>query len=683
MNSSAGRANQLRSMKILWIVLPSSCQNNVSLKLAFALALLASIALFIFSCILVASLSVGVVVKLALKTAMRLVRPAQEGVSRAVARVTVSGRTPPARGTQSFSAAWRSFWSRVSPRTAATTIWAGTGGALFVRAAANAAASNNGAAAAGSDDSRPRVCILGGGFGGLYTAVKLESLLWPRGLKPHVTLVDQAERFTFKPLLYEIISGTASASEVAPTYAAILQPYSVDFVRGRVASVRPDGVEDINGERSSEGGGTVVLTSGESLPYDWLVLALGAETNTFGVPGVKEYAFPFSTFEDASKVAAQLDELAYTPDRYPEVVVVGGGYAGVELAAAVADRLKGRGRIQLVTATQDILQGAPEGQRDAARRALVDEGVSIMRDAAVSEIRLAGAPSSSDSTSTGQPSTSSNGGSSESARSSASSSATASTTDGASRKRLVYVKRGPGSSTSSSTTARNSSMDILEADLVLWAAGQAPVPKIEASSLSLPFPTDRTGATQTDQTLRVLHQRRVFALGDVAVTSSIANDDPFLAQRLPATAQVAFQQADYVAWNVWASINNRPLLRFSYQHLGDMMSLGAGRGAVALPIPIPPPLSAVAQSGPLGDVLRAAGVRVTTTFGGASDGVTIEGPLGALLRRGAYLYRQPTDQQRLRVAASWAEVAGKTAVDLARQVLGGGAGSDTGRRKPS
>ena len=55
--------------------------------------------------------------------------------------------------------------------------------------------------------------------------------------------------------------------------------------------------------------------------------------------------------------------------------------------------------------------------------------------------------------------------------------------------------------------------------------------------------------------------------------------------------QVAFQQADYVAWNVWAAINGRPLLPFKYQHLGDMMSLGSVNGAVTLPLPVPGPLA--------------------------------------------------------------------------------------------
>ena len=74
-------------------------------------------------------------------------------------------------------------------------------------------------------------------------------------------------------------------------------------------------------------------------------------------------------------------------------------------------------------------------------------------------------------------------------------------------------------------------------------------------------------------------------------------------------AQVAFQQADYVAWNLWAAINRRPLLRFQYQHLGDMMSLGRSEGAVALPFGPPAGLADALQRSPLLPLLSAAGIR--------------------------------------------------------------------------
>lgn len=105
-------------------------------------------------------------------------------------------------------------------------------------------------------------------------------------------------------------------------------------------------------------------------------------------------------------------------------------------------------------------------------------------------------------------------------------------------------------------------------DVVFWTAGSVPAssPADRFSApppARFPFATDARGATETDAMLRVRHSRRAFAIGDIATAG---------AARLPATAQVAFQQADYAAWNLWASINGRPLLPFRRvkKHLGSM-----------------------------------------------------------------------------------------------------------------
>lgn len=114
---------------------------------------------------------------------------------------------------------------------------AGRGSGFWARAYSASSQPEHGSEL-GSGGRAPRVCILGGGFGGLYTAVKLESLMWPRGTKPQITLIDQGDRFVFKPLLYELLSGAASEDEVAPPYAQLLAPYPVAFRQARVASVQ-------------------------------------------------------------------------------------------------------------------------------------------------------------------------------------------------------------------------------------------------------------------------------------------------------------------------------------------------------------------------------------------------------------------------------------------------------------
>ncbi|KIZ01897.1 NADH dehydrogenase [Monoraphidium neglectum] len=549
------------------------------------------------------------------------------------------------------------------------------------RAAAVDEAPNAAAAAADAAPAAPRVCIVGGGFGGLYTAVKLETLIWPKGKKPRVTLIDQGERFVFKPLLYELLNGTAQPWEVAPTFTQLLAPYPVQFIQAstrfaKVAGVETDGPLADGGSAS---GGRVLLEGGAAVEYDWLVVALGAETDPKGVPGAKELARPFATLEDATFVGERLAELETAAaaggvggaaggaaPRSPVVAVVGAGYAGVELASVIGERVQGRGvAVKMVTPGDVILAGSPEGQREAARKVLDDLGVEVVTGAMVGSLSRAD---------DGGSGVDGGGGGAGAGADSG-------------RGRCVLNLEGGGGGGWQ-----------LEADLVIWTAGSSPASKFVkvrgarnlaagagtggganawGPSLSLPFPSSPTGAIETDPTLRVRKHARAFALGDVSFTSASAaaaaegdeqqqqqqQQQQQAAAAYPNTAQVAFQQADYAAWNVWAAINGRPLLPFRYQHLGSMMSLGAANAAVALPVELPEAVAATLKGSPLESLLGLAGVRA-----GARGGVTLDGPLAQLLRRAAYLYRQPTNEQRLSVAASWVQQAADVAARLAQQL---------------
>lgn len=118
------------------------------------------------------------------------------------------------------------------------------------------------------DKKRPRVCILGGGFGGLYTALRLESLLWPDNKKPQVLLVDQSERFVFKPMLYELLSGEVDAWEIAPRFLDLLENTSVQFFQDRAKELHPSDHLEMHGPFGSNCGGTVHLESGVLIEYD-------------------------------------------------------------------------------------------------------------------------------------------------------------------------------------------------------------------------------------------------------------------------------------------------------------------------------------------------------------------------------------------------------------------------------
>eukprot|EP00803_Ostreobium_quekettii_P007009 evm.model.scf_65.16 EVM.evm.TU.scf_65.16 scf_65:121184-122824(-) len=474
----------------------------------------------------------------------------------------------------------------------------GRNAASPVLCAAAPATSGAFSTSASGKDSGPRVCILGGGFGGLYTAIALDRLNWPEGRRPQVTLVDCSDRFVFKPLLYEVMQGLVQPWEAAPHFADLLAPFETTFVQGRVVSVAPDQVTKDGG---SAGGGEVALEGGRSLKYDWLVLALGSEPDTRDVPGVKEHAVPFSTLEDANRVLEGLREVE-ARGKVPRVVVVGGGYAGVELAAAVGDRLKGhQGAVTLVTNQDTILDSAGEAQRAASSKVLASQGVEVRTGLLVFEV--------------------------------------------AARARgdtPLEVSLIPDPVCGGGAIAGS-----VQADLVLWTAGARPATgKGRDDAGRFPFPRSRAGALQTDATLRVINHARVFALGDVAVAGSEAGGRGF-----PPTAQVAFQQADYTAWNLWAGVNGRPLLPFRYQHLGNMMSLGGDSASIALPFGLPEGVARAARDSGAAALAEAAGVKI----GEGGGDVSLEGPLAAFVRRAAYWYRQPTTEHRARVGASWCQ----------------------------
>eukprot|EP00899_Mesostigma_viride_P020869 jgi/Mesvir1/28784/Mv09261-RA.1 len=437
---------------------------------------------------------------------------------------------------------------------------------------------------------RPRICILGGGFGGLYTALRLKSLVWPAGSSPQVTLVDQSDRFVFKPLLYELITGEATDWEIAPRFEELLAGTDIRFVRDKVKAFQP-------GE--GDAGGVVYLQGGSEIQYDWLVVSLGATTVMTSVPGAKELAIPFSTLEDAQRLDAALaalerrSQLARSKVR---VAVVGGGFSGVELASSVKERLGHKGVVSIINPGSGILPNAPIKQREVSESALRGLGVELMLGRRVTSLRPA-----------------------EGAGPGAGAAPRAGTSS-PDMPQPVLVEMVDAQAPSSSSSASSSSpagalrSSTSEFDLVLWTVGNRSVVPQEVDAGGVPsgrdpIPVNAYGRLETDDTLRVKRNPRVFALGDAATTD----------RGMEATAQVAFQAADYVGWNLWAAINKRPLLPFRYQHLGSMMSLGKGNAAVAL-------------------------------LGGD---VTLDGPLAIAARKLAYLYRMPRPEHAVRVGLSW------------------------------
>ena len=221
-------------------------------------------------------------------------------------------------------------------------------------------------------DAPQQICILGGGFGGLYTALRLSQLPW-EGTPPTITLVDHRDRFLFLPLLYELVTDELQTWEIAPPYAELLAGTPVQFRQAEVAAI------DLDQHRVS-------LNEGTMLTYDRLVLALGGTTPMDMAPGVSEHALAFRTLEDAYHLKDRLRLLKASGAEKIRVAVVGGGYSGVELACKVAEQLGDRGRVRLVERTDTLLRTSPEYNREVAQKALSDLGVWVDLETAVDNV---------------------------------------------------------------------------------------------------------------------------------------------------------------------------------------------------------------------------------------------------------------------------------------------------------
>ena len=174
--------------------------------------------------------------------------------------------------------------------------------------------------------SRNRVVVVGAGFAGLSCARALAD-----SSEVDVTLVDRHPYQLFAPLLYQVATGGLPEDDIAyPVRAAIP---GITFVRGEVAKVD---VED----------GSLRLNSGAEISWDRLVLATGSIGNSFGIPGVDEYALQMKDIRQARAIKNRLlgtyerVQQGEQPREDLQVVVVGGGPTGVEVAGAVAELQK-------------------------------------------------------------------------------------------------------------------------------------------------------------------------------------------------------------------------------------------------------------------------------------------------------------------------------------------------------
>ena len=216
------------------------------------------------------------------------------------------------------------------------------------------------------------IVILGGGFGGLRTALNLEKSL-KKGYR--IILVDQNTFHLYTASLYEVAAGELSHRCILLPFHKILKNKKIEFLNSKVNKLDPEKK-------------VVETSSGDKIPYWKLVFALGADTEDFGIPGVAQHAIGMKSITDAERIYRELlrcsvDDKAGTI----KVVIGGGGFTGVEVAGELTNYKKCKLGITVVEAAPRVLSGLPEKISKEISKRLNFLGVRVITSTPIKEVR--------------------------------------------------------------------------------------------------------------------------------------------------------------------------------------------------------------------------------------------------------------------------------------------------------
>src|ERR1051325_11344477 len=238
-------------------------------------------------------------------------------------------------------------------------------------------------------EERARILIVGGGFGGLFTALGLAGA-------GDVTLIVNEDHFLHTPLLYEYLSGEVEAWHIAPPYRELFDEDKIRFVQGAVTDVDLDRKE------------VAVAGRVRRLRYDYLVLAVGGVTNFWGVEGAEEHTLPFRKIRHADDLRARMIQTLdrIQPDAAPQdarraatFVIVGGGASGVELSTKMADLLRdafgrrclrGEPRVLVAEMGRHALPGMGDDIRAVVEDVMDEKRVEMFTDTRVVKVTRGG-----------------------------------------------------------------------------------------------------------------------------------------------------------------------------------------------------------------------------------------------------------------------------------------------------
>ena len=360
-----------------------------------------------------------------------------------------------------------------------------------------------------------RIVILGGGFGGLAAARELERLL-PRRANVEITLVNRENYFLFTPMLHEV-----AASDL--DLATIVSPLRRLLKRTRLFIGT---VEDIDVDTQTISVAHAGGLHRHELAYDHLVVALGAVTNFFGLPGLADHAVTMKSLGDAielrNQLIAQLEEADFECNRdirHPllTIVVAGGGFAGVETVAAVNDFVREAVRFYPNITQRDV------------RVAVVHPGAFLLPElgealGTYTQARLA-------------------------------------------ERGVEVLLNTRVTGVNGTRTVLSNGMEI-DARTLVWTAGISANPMLDC------IPCERSrGRLVVNEYLQSPDRPNVWAVGDCASIT-----DPATGQTYPPTAQHALREGACVARNIVAELNRKPKTAFSFSTIGLLAAIGRRTG---------------------------------------------------------------------------------------------------------
>jgi len=360
----------------------------------------------------------------------------------------------------------------------------------------------------------PHLLILGAGFAGLGAAVKLKKA------DVAITLVDQNDYHTFQPLLYQVANSILEPSTVGEPIENIINGQkNLTFKQVPVTHI------DLQERR-------VQLADMKPLTYDYLVLALGANVNYFGVLGAAEHAFPLYTLADAiqlrNHILQQFDLVDKDPSQIEEgvlnFVILGGGPTGVETAGALAEFI-----------FHDISNKYPHVPVDKAQVILVEGSTSLLKMFKPDLQHY---------------------------------------TKGALQEHGVTVHFGQRVTQVAPHHVTLNSGDMIKTRTLVWAAGLQANPLVKNLGLEL----GPGGRIPVGAGLTLEAYPEVYVAGDIAFIRDDKAPDP-----LPQLGSVAIQSGEHIADNIKRLLKGKPAKPFKYLDKGTMATISRGAAVLQMP----------------------------------------------------------------------------------------------------